>query len=439
MKKKFSNAVHFFQIDLWKKTDNPKKPIRSFFYKMLRIIVSTFSGFLEDDCFSKASALTFYMLLSIVPIIAIGFGIAQNVGLEEKFQDLIQSALKDQPLIASKIIGFAKLDLEQTKGGIIAALGIFVLLWSVLNLISYIENYFDEIWKTTHFRTLWQQFVRYIPLIIIFPIFLVGLTSLMFYISALAVASTQHIEVFSPIILSSTKLIPFVISWLILSFLYIYLPNTEVHWKYGFIGGFIAAILYQLWQWVYITFQAHASSYGIIYGSFAAIPLFLIWLNYSWLIILFGSEVAYHIQEEQSKARELPDKIIGSKRLIAIAIVDYCYRHYFQSKKPIVLSELSSYLGISKKTTQLVCNDLVQSKILQKKDIAKDDAFEFQNNQESVDLASVFIAVNRSKDSIIPMLKHQRIEELKELEEQFEDEFFSNTYNRKFKDIAHKI
>lgn len=291
---------NFFQKEIWK--DLHKLSFtRQVLYKYLRILISTGEGFFKNKGFEKASTLTFYSLLSIIPMVAIGFGIAQLFGFEDKFADQIKIQLQSQPQVADKIIQFAHSTLKQTRGGIIAGFGIAVLLWTVLCMIGNIETYFNEFWQVKTPRTLWQQVKCYIPLIFLFPLFLVGSSSLIIYISTIAILTSQSINVLNFLnsyIVDLFKIIPHLLSWLLLSFLYIFLPNTKVPWKAGIIAGISTGILFNIWQWIYVTFQVNASSYGAIYGSFAAIPLFLIWLNYSWLLVLFGSELSFQIHNE---------------------------------------------------------------------------------------------------------------------------------------------
>jgi membrane protein len=295
---KFKQFISHFREEYWdpQKTTKPK----GFFNSFLRTLIASIRSFLDDNCFDKASTLTFYSLLSIIPLVAIGFGIAQELGFAEKFTEQVKDQFQSQPQVAEKIIQFSNATLKTTKGGVIAVFGIVVLLWTVLRMIGNIETFFDEIWKVKTTRTLWQQIKRYVPMIIFFPIFLVGSNSVILYASTEAILASQSIKLLSflgPAIKFLFQIIPYILNWCLLSFLYIYLPNTKVSWKAGLVAGFAAGILYAIWQWIYVTFQVNASSYGAIYGSFAAVPLFLIWLNYSWLIILFGSELSHHIQE----------------------------------------------------------------------------------------------------------------------------------------------
>ena len=130
---------------------------------------------------------------------------------------------------------------------------------------------------------------------------MIGSSSIFLFFSSTVLKSAQAIEwlnFLTPAVIFLFSLIPYLFSFGLLSFIYIYLPNTKVSWKAAIIAGFITGIIYVVWQYIYVTFQAKAASYGTIYGSFAAIPLFLIWLNYSWLIILFGVELTKSLQKK---------------------------------------------------------------------------------------------------------------------------------------------
>jgi membrane protein len=315
---KLNHFLHFFTKKFWEEKSE-KKP-KNIFYSFLAIVVGSIEDFMEDKCFDKASTLTFYSLLSIVPLMAIGFGIAQELGFREKFAEQIRTQLQSQPQVAEKIIEFSGSALKQARVGIIAGFGIIFLFWTVLRMIGNIESFFNEIWKIKSPRTLWQQMKGYLPIIILFPFFLVGASSFIIYVSTMAILAFESIRLTSfssSTVLFLFELSPYLLIGAILSFLYIYLPNTKVSWKGGIIAGGVAGTLYQFWQWIYVHFQVHAASYGAIYGSFAAIPLFLIWLNYSWLIVLFGAELAYHIQKNQKSAQKNPkiDKILISKKV----------------------------------------------------------------------------------------------------------------------------
>lgn len=257
-------------------------------YPSVRILISSIQDFIANKGFDKASTLTFYSLMSIIPMLAIGFGVALLFGLSERFKEEVIIQLSSQKEIAEKLIEFANTTLATTRGGVIASFGIVILFWTVMNTIRNIESFFNEIWGVKNPRTFLQEVKSYLPLIVLLPIFLVGSSSVVVYLSQIENSFLHFV----------LQWIPYLVNWSLLSFFYIYLPNTHVSWKAGFIAGAITGMIFLIWQWVYVTFQVHASSYGVIYGSFAAIPLFLVWLNYSWLIFFFGCQLSYEIHRD---------------------------------------------------------------------------------------------------------------------------------------------
>lgn len=277
----------YFTLKYWS-----KKPVLSF-------LIPMFTDFINDRCFEKAATLTYYSLLAMIPILAIAFAVATGLGWEEKLAEQIRDSLELQPEIAEKIITFSKATLKQTRTGWIAGLGLLLLVWTGFRLVANIGAYFNEIWHLKKKRTFWQEVKVYLPLIFLFPLFMIAANSLVLTLSRLAFR--PYAQFLSPALDTVLDYFPLLLLWVLFTFLYLYLPHRKVPWSIALISGAVTALLYQIWQWVYIHFQLKSSSYGAIYGSFAAIPLFLIWLYYSWLIILFGTEISAHLAKYRRK------------------------------------------------------------------------------------------------------------------------------------------
>lgn len=261
-----------------------------------RVFWATGVGFLQNDCFSKAAALTFYLLLSIVPILAIAFGIAKGFGFETFLEETVRTKLFEQPQLAQQIINFSYTALENARTGVIAGVGVLLLLWSWLQLLTNIENYLNEIWQITIGRSLARRLSDYLALLLFCPIFLLLSSSVTIFLAHKLTTYSSEGSILHPIsqwLLFGLHSLSYLLNWILFSILYIYLPNTKVAWRYGIIAGLVASIAYQLFQWLYIYFQIGIASYGAIYGSFAALPLFMIWLEISWQIILWGAQLAY--------------------------------------------------------------------------------------------------------------------------------------------------
>jgi membrane protein len=262
--------------------------IYQFFYALVK-------AFFDDDCYTKASALAFYSFLSIVPLLAVLFAITNGVGLQKALESEISARLIQQPEVAEKLIEFAHSWLKSIKGGVIAAVGIFTLLWTVLGLLNSVENTLNSIWKVKTGRSYIHKFRDYFILLFIAPIFLIVSSSInIFFTTEITetAGNNAFMEAVTPFLLSILSLFPYFLFWLLFTFIYAFVPNTRVQWSDAIIAGVLAGTTFQVWQWFYIQFQVNLSSYGTIYGSLAALPLFLIWLQTSWLIVLAGAEMA---------------------------------------------------------------------------------------------------------------------------------------------------
>lgn len=400
---KIANVINFFKEDLWKPHFDPKK--RSYFRKLLRICISTTQNFQLDECFLKASALTFYSLLSVVPILAVGFGFAKGFGFSQLLEREIKSQFHEQPEIANKIIEFSYSALAKAQGGIIAGVGVAILLWTIIKLLANIESSFNDIWKVPAPRSFIRKLSDYLAIIIFCPIFFGLSSSFVIYIYSEVMRVTHSVEFLGPytnLIFFSLHIIPYFLCWLLFSFIYVFMPNTKVPWKYAIIAGIVAGTAYQIIQLIYIRSQIGVGSYGAIYGSFAALPLFLVWLNLSWITLLAGAEIAYAaendaltygISGEAGKNRRLT-----SKEVLGLLIVDQCVQAFCKGEHPLTTIELTNALGAVEKVVMQVIEELVEGNILSEV-VRKnsEDAYQPSRNVKDITLKHVCDALNISK------------------------------------------
>jgi len=294
--KTLAKIKHFLTTDIWRlRLKNYPHP-KSFLITQLRIIVLAVRGFIEDKCKFRASALTLFSLLSIVPIIAVMFAISKGFGLEKRIESVLLQRMQAQEQVAQKIIEFANSLLENTSGGLIAGIGVAFLFWAVIKVLSNIEHAFNDIWGVKNPRTLARKFSDYLSMILLCPFLLIIASSVTVAINTRTQAILQQFPAFSyvgPLVLLLLKLLPFLTIWALFAFIFIFIPNTKVKFTSAFLAGIVAGTIFQIAQWLYISFQIGAAKYSAIYGSFAALPLFVIWVQISWLIVLFGAELAF--------------------------------------------------------------------------------------------------------------------------------------------------
>jgi len=324
---------------------------------------------MERRCYLRASALTLYSLLSVVPTAAMAFGVAKGFGLQKLLEKELLHRLQGQEEAVHRIITFANSMLEETRGGLIAGIGVVALFWLIVKLLGNIENAFNDIWGIQRARRFGRKLSDYLSVMFICPLLLVTASSLTVFITTRLAHITRQIGLpgtVSPAITHLLNLLPLCVIWLLFTFIYIFMPNTKVHFRPALWGGIVGGIIYQVAQWGYITFQIGVSRYGAIYGSFAALPLFLIWLQISWLIVLFGAEISFAVQNVDTYEFE-PDclRIKPSfRRLLALSITHVCVRNFVKGEAPWNAEKISHELEIPIRLVHQILFDLVEGRIL---------------------------------------------------------------------------
>ncbi len=349
IKDKISEIQKFINRDIWKAESEGLSKTRRRSYGILKILIISVKGFIEDGCSVRASALTFFTLLSVVPIIALAFAIAKGFGLEELVERVIKDTFQAQPDLAGYLISFSSSMLENTKGGLIAGIGVVMLLYSVFKLLSNIEEAFNFMWNIRVGRPLLRKVTDYVTIMIFTPILLIISSSATFFLTSQL--DNMFSSLFSPFLNVIIKILPWVLMSVVFTILYLIMPNTRVEIMPSLISGVVTGCIFQIWQWIFVTFQMGAAEYGAIYGSFAALPLFLVWLQTSWIIVLVGCELTYSIQNVNNYATEHYAGSISMKlqKRVALLIMTKIIDRFQNDKKPLDSVQWSEELKISQK------------------------------------------------------------------------------------------
>ncbi len=357
--------------------------MKYFLIKQLRILLLATRGFGQDQCPLRASALTFYSILSIVPVVAMAFGIAKGFGFQEMLENQLMEKFSGQEDVMIRVVDFAHSLLENTKGGMIVGIGIIVLLWTVIKLLAHIEGSFNDIWEVKKSRSYGRKFSDYLSIMLISPLLIIMSSSATVFITtkiALITEKVALIGMFSPMIFFMLKLIPYCLMWILFIFTYILMPNTKVNFSAGFIGGIIAGTIFQAAQLAYILFQVGVAKYNAIYGSFAALPLFLIWMQLSWLIVLFGAEISFSYQYVDTYEFEPDLRQISPafKRLLTLQVANRVISTFSKGKMPLTASNLSQALEIPIRLVQQLLDELVESEIFSITEIKENEKLAYQ-------------------------------------------------------------
>jgi membrane protein len=437
-----SNFFYFIRVDIWRIRLADLPFGRSFLIKQLRMIILAFRGYDEDRCLLRASSLTFYTLLSIVPVAAMFFGVAKGFGFERRLQEELFNRFPGQEEVLNQIISFSNSLLEQTQGGLIAGIGMLVLFWSVLKVLGHIEMALNDIWGIKESRSWGRKFSDYLSIMLISPLLVLISGSATVFIKTQVTQVTQKVEllgVISPLIFLLLNFTPYVLIWTLFTILYVIMPNTKVNFKAGLLGGVVAGTLYQIAQWGYISFQIGAAKYNAIYGSFAALPLFLMWLQISWWIVLFGAELSFANQNVDTYEYE-PDSLKvspGFKKLLALQIAHLVIKKFENGDRPLTDSQISAQLEMPIRLVHNLLFDLVESGLVSEIKTKADKKFAYQPARDinKMTIQYVLEALDRSGTDDIPVAKTQDYQALSDALQNFGEAMEKSSANKLLKDI----
>jgi membrane protein len=342
---------------------------KSFILKQMRILVLAARGFLNDKVQLRASALTFYSLLSIIPIAAIVFAIAKGFDVDNNIKIIIQEKFQSQAANLNWLVNEAQTAIEKTSGGYMAGVGIIILFWSVMSLLTNIESSFNHIWQIRTSRPWHRKFTDYLTIMLIAPVFIILSISITLFISINLpdyMTNAPILDFFKPVISFLIKFAPYLLSWLALTILFIIMPNAKVKFIPALISGIIAGTLLQIIQWLYIDLQFGISKLGAIYGSFAAVPLFIIWMQSSWIVVLLGAEISFANQNVSRYELESEALNISAyqKRALMLMILHMIIRNFSLGEKPISASYLAANLKIPVRLARDILQDLSSANIV---------------------------------------------------------------------------
>ena len=266
--------------------------MKGYLREIYRKLYLTIRFFTEKRVMTQASALSYSTLLAIVPILAVVFAIARGFGYNKYIELWFRESLSTQPQVADIIVGFVNSYLVHTQSGIFLGVGLVFMLYSVLMLISNIEDTFNQIWQLSSTRPIIRSITNYLAICFLFPIIIVVSTGLSIFMETVA-DTMDGFRILGPAIRRILSLAPCVLMSLMFIILYVYMPNTKVRFSSAIVPGILAGIAMQVLQLAYIHSQIWVTGYNAIYGSFAALPLFMLWIQISWTICLFGAQLTF--------------------------------------------------------------------------------------------------------------------------------------------------
>ncbi len=351
-------VTRHFERNIWTKEAESANGARKGVFAVSRLIYMVSTGFLADHCIIRASALTFTTILSIVPLLAVAFSISKGFGLQnaEFFRNFLMGIAADRVDVVNKILQYIANTNVKTLGWI----GVGTLLLTVYTTVSNVERAFNNIWNVKKGRSSWRKFTDFFSVIVICPIIVLVAASVSVAVQKLdlvqdffAEPGSESLEKFL------LKCLSLVLVWVGFIFVYAFVPNTRVRLRSAVAGGLVAGTLWQSAQWLYIHWQIGFTKYSAIYGSFAQLPLFLVWLYISWVIVLLGAEVSYAVQHLGGFVRlGLSERLSPlARQKVAVAALTHIAARFAAGLSPLPVRELSKTLHLPEDSLETAKDD----------------------------------------------------------------------------------
>ena len=294
--KKTYRLKNFISDDIWKLDleDFSKAKARAIRYlKVMMITIRTFSS---EKIGFQAVALSFFSTMAVVPFIAIAFAVTGGLGLDDKLAELLYNYFNNSQQIIDTILGFARNIINTAQGGGMGLVSALLFAWIVIWMMMNVERVFNNVWRVDKSRKLYKRLSVIFIMLIVSP-----LVVMVFFAGAV-----MYSHMFEYIGLDLDTFGPFktIIAWVLFgtvamftfSAMYKFIPNADVRYGSALRAALPAAIAFTIMNCLYLETQVMVTRLNAVYGAFAAVPLFMVWINIGWFIILIGAELSYAFQ-----------------------------------------------------------------------------------------------------------------------------------------------
>ncbi len=361
---------HRLHAFLWETPDLSALPWpRAIAVFVLRVVAVMVREFREGQLTLRAMSLVYTTLLSLVPLLALSFSVLKAFGVHNQIEPFLLQMLA--PLgekgaeITARVIDFV----ENVKVGVLGALGLGLLLYTVIALMQKIERAFNYTWHVQQTRPLGQRFSDYLSVLIVGPVLVFA--SIGFSASILnsdLMQALAEVEPFGSLLNVTTRLLPYLMIIAAFTFLYVFIPNTRVRLRSAFAGALVAGILWQTVGWAFTAFIVNATKYTAIYSAFASLIMFMIWLYLGWMILLVGASIAfYHQYPEYLLAEQRQPRLSGRLReRLALEACARVARAYHRGDAPPTATGLARALVVPRFTLQQLLDELEDAGILRR-------------------------------------------------------------------------
>ena len=424
----FTDTIFRQDVSEW------RNPVVRWLVQQYRLLFYTARGLVEHGTLVRSAALTFYTLMSLVPILAVVFAVVKGFGLTDGLVENLYGIFPRHPETIDYIVGFAENALARTQGGVVAAVGLVMLFWAVIRVFGSIESAFNNIWEVKVARSIARQWTDYIAVVMIVPVLWILANAAGDYVEQLlGLYDKWYFNTLS-------HLASMVIIWTMFTLLYLIIPNARVRFQSALMAGIVAGTIFLLFQWGYVYVQRWMTSYNAIYGSFAALPLLLIWLQTSWQILLFGGELSFAYQNISRFAEERESLRISydQRRKVLLAVMILVARNFRDHGGTLSTDAIRDRLGLPTRIVNDVLFQLVQAGQLiavRSGDGERDVAFAPAHDLASTTVYGILEAVERTGQATLDLGQTPELARMNQEVESLKEEVRHSSNNARLSDL----
>ena len=364
--------------------------------KLIKTLNLSVRSFASADIQSQACAMTYRTVLAIVPALAMLFALGRGFGLQTLLETELYSIFHAQREAISRMLAFVDSYLNQASEGIFVGIGILFLLWTLISLVSSVEDNFNNIWGVKQGRSIWRKVTDYTAMLLILPVLMICAGGLNILLST-TLNAVFHFKFLTPLISVFIEAGSWVFTWLFFTAVYMLIPNVKVKFGNAFIAGVIAGTGFLILQWIFVSGQMYVAKYNAIYGSVSFIPLMLIWLQLVWVITLSGAVLCYASQNifefDFKDDVDLISLRYREKVIMAVAVV--IARRFAASEPPLTERDIIVGYHLPSRLVGTAVNTLVTAGLISR--VVIDGKKEIYGLQPSIDIDKITVSLVRDR------------------------------------------
>ncbi|MBR3454778.1 MAG: YihY/virulence factor BrkB family protein [Bacteroidaceae bacterium] len=355
--------------------------------------------FIKKELIDYATSLAFSTIFAIVPMVALLFAIAQGFGFGSYIENSVRDVFSSQPQIAEEVLNLSKSYLTNAQGYVVIGFGIILMLYSITMLIRNVEHVFNMIWDVDTYRPLKRMLTEYVAMLFILPILIIIISGINIFSYNVA-NSLQGYEMLEPMSKFLIQISPFLFMTLVFICMYVLIPNTRVRVSTAILPGILASLFMSALQYVYVHGQILLSSYNRIYGSLAALPLFMLWMLFVWYIILFFAQYNYASQNHEDFMFNLQSSHVSHRERMRMSavILKMIFKRFANGESPMTSFDIKKATNYPISIIKELLTQLTSVNILSENITAKSE--DESTYQPAEDIARITLAemIKRMED-----------------------------------------